>query len=252
MQNVKNILITGASSGIGAALAMGYAAPGVTLFLSGRNEKRLLDVARRASAQGAVVQADCVDVIDGAQMAEWIASCDAAKPLDLVIANAGVSDGVHKEGAGANDDRLLFKVNVEGVLNTILPAAPLMKARSRGQIAIMASLAGFCGMPGSAAYCASKAAARVYGEALRGELAPHGVEVNVICPGFVKTPMTDVNTCPMPFLMSPEKAARIIRCGLERNKARISFPWPMCFFVWLFSSAPACLIDLLPIGYKKK
>ncbi len=249
MKEPRNILITGASSGLGAALALEYAAPGVTLFLSGRHKERLETTAGEASAKGARVDARLLDVRNAASMAAWIEDCEAVAPVDLVIANAGISAGTHKGGDKVASDREVLATNIDGVLNTIDPLLPHMKARGKGQVAIMASLAGFRGMPGAAAYGASKAAVRVYGEALRGEMAPFGVEVNVICPGFVKTPMTDVNACPMPFLMAADKAARIMRRGLERNKARIAYPWPMALLVWLFAAAPTCLIDRLKIGY---
>lgn len=251
MRNIKNVLITGASSGLGAALATVYAEPGAHLFLAGRDENRLRRVAQAVLAKGATVVTKGIDVADELAMSSWISACDSIHPIDLVIANAGISGGAHKRDEGRNDDRAVLKTNVDGVLNTILPIVPLMKKRARGQIAIMASLAAFRGMPGAPAYGASKAAVRVYGEALRGELSSAGIEVNVVCPGFIDTPMTKINTCPMPFLMPPDKAAGIIRAGLAANKARISFPWPMAALVWLFAAAPSALIDLLPIGYTR-
>lgn len=238
MRDVKTALITGASSGLGAALAAAYAAPGVTLFLSGRDVGRLEAVADRARAEGASVFTRVLDVTDAAAMQAWIEESDRAAPLDLVIANAGISAGTGGGGETAAQASALFATNVGGVLNTIFPVLPLMKARQRGQIALMASLAGFRGLPGAPAYCASKAAVRLYGEALRAELAVQGVAVNVICPGFIKTPMTEVNGFAMPFLMSAEKAAQRIKRGLARNAARIAFPWPMVWGVRLLSLVP--------------
>jgi len=252
MHEVKNILITGASSGLGAALALCYAAPEVTLFLSGRNGVRLNEVAEKAKGKGATVCAQILDVTDKAAMTAWIEKCDKQAPLDLVIANAGISAGT---GGGDETDAqadAIFAANVGGVMNTIFPVLPLMKARGRGQIALMASLAGFVGLPGAPAYCASKAAVRVYGESLRGELAAYGVKVNVICPGFVKTPMTEVNDFKMPFLMEAEKAAQIICSGLSRNKARISFPWPMAALVKVLAMLPVCVIDAIATRLPRK
>lgn len=252
MENHLAILITGASSGLGAALALDYAAPGVVLFLSGRDQARLDAVSQKARAKGAEVYTRILDVSSQLSMEAWVEACQGQNPLDLVIANAGISGGTHK-GQTLTDKqaREVFQTNVEGVLNTISAAIPKMKERGRGQIAIMASLAGFRGMPGAAAYSASKAAVRVYGEALRGELAPYGVKVSVICPGFVETPMTEINTCFMPFLMKADRAAQIIRRGLDQNKARIAFPWPMAALVWLFAAAPTALVDRLLIGYRE-
>ena len=127
----------------------------------------------------------------------------------------------------------IFSTNLSGVLNLISPAINKMKIRKKGQLALISSLAGFRGLPSSPAYSGSKAAVRVYGEALRGNLAPLGIEVNVVCPGYVKTPMTDVNEFPMPFLISAEKCAAIIKRDLEKNKSRIAFPFPLYFVVWL-------------------
>ncbi len=118
------------------------------------------------------------------------------------------------------------------MLNIIHPAIEKMKERKTGQIAIISSLAGFRGLPSSPAYSATKSAVRVYAESLRGNLASCGIKVNAICPGYIKTPMTAVNEFPMPFLMEVDKAAQIIKKGLEKNKSRIAFPFPLYFVVW--------------------
>lgn len=243
--SLRGVLITGASSGLGAALALVYAQEGAVLFLAGRQEARLADVADRARAQGAQVYETILDVTEAEATERWIEACDAIAPLDLVIANAGISAGTGGGEETPAQVRAIFGVNLHGVLNTVLPASRLMKARGAGQIAIMSSLAGFVGIAGAPAYGASKAAVRIYGEALRGELAPHGVKVNVICPGFIKTPMTDVNPFPMPFLMDAQKAARIIRRGLARNLPRIAFPWPMAAVVFLLTLMPVRLRETL-------
>jgi len=135
--------------------------------------------------------------------------------------------------------------NLIGVLNTVHPILDAMTSRKRGQIAILSSLAAFRGFPGAPAYCASKAAVRIYGEALRSDLAAHGVEVNVVCPGFIATPMTAVNPFRMPFLMSADRAAQLIKKGLERNMARIAFPLPMYFGIRFLASLPQILLDML-------
>ncbi len=231
-----NILITGGSSGLGAALAQKYAAPDATLFLSGRDGTRMDSVAALCRAKGAKVETALVDVTDAAAMAAWIERCDQEAPLDLVIANAGISAGTGGGGETPAQTMAVMETNVQGVLNTLHPALALMKPRGRGQIALMASLAGFRGLAGAPAYCASKAAVRVYGEALREELAPQGIKINVICPGFVKTLMTGQNGFPMPFLMEADKAARLMKRGLEKNKARITFPWRLAALVWLLAA----------------
>jgi len=232
------VLITGASSGIGAALARAYAAPGAVLALSGRNRARLEEVAEACRKAGARVLAETVDVTDAEAMAAWIGAVDSETPLDLVIANAGVAAEAESGGGNAGEMRRIFRVNVDGVLNTVGPAVAAMQARGCGQIAIMSSLAGLRGIPGAPAYAASKAAVRSLAEGLRGRLARDGIQVSAICPGFVESRMTADNPFPMPMLMTAEKAAGIIVRGLRRNKARIAFPWPMAAIAWLLAALP--------------
>jgi len=246
MLNPKHILITGASSGVGAALAELYAAHGIRLSLHGRNVERLEQIAVSARQRGAVVFAKPGDITDAEAVAAWIGECDASQPLDLVIANAGISAGTGGGLETPAQTRAILNVNLDGVLNTVQPVVPMMVARRRGQIAIMSSLASFRGFPGAPTYCASKAAVRIFGEALRGEWARKGVEVSVICPGFIKTPMTDVNRFPMPFIMTAERAARIIYHGLSRNRARIAFPFPMYAIICLLAALPQ---DWLPVAH---
>jgi short-subunit dehydrogenase len=245
MRAPRSILITGASSGIGAALAAEYAAPGVHLVLCGRDAARIHAVAEACRARGATADARVVDVTDASGVAAWIEAADAARPLDLVIANAGVAGGRFGTGEGDEAARRVLSVNVDGVVNTVLPALARMRARRNGQIAIMSSLAAFRGFPGAPAYSASKAAVRAWGEALRGRHAREGVAISVICPGFVISRMTADNPFPMPMLMSAERAARIIRRGLARDRGRIAFPWPMYALVRLVATLPDRLIDPL-------
>lgn len=251
-RNFQSILITGASSGLGAALATAYAKPGVHLHLGARRGDLLAVVAQACRAAGADVTFSVVDVTSAADMAAWIDRSNRLRPLDLVIANAGISGGT---SAGSESDaqvRAIFAVNVDGVLNTVLPAVPFLKTAGSGQIAIMASLAGHRGFPSAPAYCGSKAAVKVWGEGLRGDLAKYGIGVSVIMPGFVTTPMTDVNDFPMPFLMSPERAASIIRRGVAGNKARIAFPWPIAFIAWFLGALSPVIADLLVRAAPKK
>lgn len=238
-----SVLITGASSGLGEALALHYARPGATLFLSGRDAGRLDSVARACAARGAEVESRVLTVTDEAAMAHWLAEAFARRPLDLVIANAGISGGTGGAEEPAEQARAIFDVNVAGVMNTVLPVIPLMRERGSGQIAIMSSLAGFRGFPGAPAYCASKAAVRVWGEGLRGWLAGDGVRVSVICPGFVKSRMTAVNTFPMPFLMEADEAARRMAEGLAADRGRIAFPRRLYAAVWLLAALPSGLVD---------
>lgn len=249
MKDPQSIFITGASSGIGAALAVTYAAPGTSLFLTGRSQERLADTAARCSELGAQVFTRVLDVTNAEDTAMALKEAEAQRELDLVIANAGISGGTGgvegSDGESGSQVRAIMATNIEGVLNTVLPTIEIMKPRRAGQIAIMSSLASFKGLPGAPAYCASKAAVRTWGEGLRGSLARHGIEVSVITPGFVKSPLTDVNRFPMPFLMDSAKAAQIIRRGLARNKARIAFPIPMYSAVLFLASLPLALSEFL-------
>jgi short-subunit dehydrogenase len=244
----SSILITGASSGIGEALAAAYAAPGVTLFLSGRDPVRLAATAALCRSRGATVRETVADVTDRAAMKRHIEESDAQKPLDLVVANAGISGGTGGTGGAGEPEgqaKKIFDVNVMGVLNTIDPAIPLMAKRGGGHIAVMSSLASFSGWPGSPAYSASKGAVRMYGEALRGALAGRGVKVSVICPGFIRTPMTAVNHYKMPFMMDAGRAAEIIVRGLAANKGRIAFPWQTYMIAGFFGLLPPWLSERL-------
>lgn len=232
-----HVLITGASSGIGAALARAYAAPGVRLALFGRDEGRAREVAEACRAKGAMVAVVLVDVTDREAMAQAVTLVDDAHPLDLVIANAGIAGTAQREGGTAH----LFAVNVMGVVHTVEPLLPRLVARRSGQVALMSSLASFVARPGAAAYCASKAAVRIWGEGLRERLRPQGVEVSVICPGFVDTPLTRKNPFPMPMLMGVEEAAALIRDRLARGDARIAFPAPVYWGARLAGLFPASL-----------
>lgn len=244
MRDPKSILITGASSGIGEGLALDYAGDGVFLALTGRDRERLDSVAEACRDRGAEVDARTLDATDAEGMAAWIAEIEAHRPLELVIANAGIGSSVGKHGETAETTYRVFDINVGGVLNTVMPAMDAMRGRAEGargakpigQIAIMASLASFRGLASAPAYSASKAAARTWGEALRGDLHPLGIEVNVICPGFVRSRMTERNKFPMPLLWDTDRAVRRIRRGLARNEARIAFPWRLYILVWLITA----------------
>ena len=245
MGHPASIAITGASSGIGRALALHYARPLNRLSLAGRDAARLDRVAKDCSDRGASVGVEAFDLRDAERARKWIDAIDTETPIDLLIANAGISAGTHGGSEAEVQVRAVFDVNVNGVLNVALPTIQRMEQRGHGQIGLMSSLAGHRGFPGAPAYCASKAAIKVWGEALRGHCAAKGVRISVIMPGYVRTPMTEVNDFPMPFLMSAEKAAAIVAAGLARNRARIAFPFPTAAMAWLIGALSPGLTDRL-------
>jgi short-subunit dehydrogenase len=247
-----NILITGASSGIGMALAKEYAKSEVNLFLCARNYQILQELKQICKEFKANIFIKKLDVRNKEECEAWITKIEENYPIDLIIANAGISAGT---SGGIESDaqvRAIFDTNLYGVLNIINPAIVKMKERKSGQIAIISSLAGFRGMPSSPAYSASKAAVRLYGEGLRGNLADFGIKVNVICPGYIKTAMTDANNFYMPFLMSVETAVKKIKKAIAKNKSRAAFPFPLYFAVWLAAALPVCITDRIFAKLPKK
>ena len=238
-----SILISGASSGIGEALALAYSRPGRHLALIGRNRARLDNVAGKCRELGAAIASATISVTDRQRSEDWIGQVDDRHPLDLVIANAGIA-GTGDGELGA-DVREVFDVNVLGVFNTIDPALKRLRVRQRGQIAIMSSLAAFRGGLGDLGYGASKAAVKLYGEGLRIRLRHENIWVSVICPGYVQSRMTACNDFPMPFLMEPERAAKIITKGLAKNQPLIAFPWRSHTIAWLARALPASLGDMI-------
>lgn len=221
------VAITGASSGIGAALARALAAEGRVLHLSGRDAARLAAVAAACRAAGAEVRDTTFDVRDAGAGEAWIAG---AGRLDLVVANAGTSAGTADGTESTATVREVFEVNLTGALNTMLPALAAMRAQPpgpdgvRGRIAAVASVAAFLASPGAPAYCASKAALQRWTEAAEPAARREGVRLHAVCPGFVRTPMTARNAFPMPFLMDAEEAARRTLAGLAAGRVRIAFP----------------------------
>lgn len=240
-RNLRGVLITGASSGIGAALASECARRGAaTLFLCGRDRARLEQTAEICRQQGSRVFAECVDVTDERALADWIARSEAEEPLDLVFANAGTATGPEI----TDNIRRTFAINVGGVVNTVLPAVEVLRKRAvksanTPHIVITASIAGYAPLSGCPAYSATKACVKTWGLAMRGFLRKEGIAVNVVCPGFVRSRITDANTCPMPFFMEADKAAKTIVQRVLKDVPLIAFPWPMRLAVWALSCLPA-------------
>ncbi|HVZ52108.1 MAG TPA: SDR family NAD(P)-dependent oxidoreductase [Pseudolabrys sp.] len=221
------VLITGASSGIGRALALHYARQGRALALIGRDRTRLESTIEECRRLGGSAQCALIDVRSRAAMADWIGEIDRANPVELAFANAGLMAGTPADGPiePADAGHGVIETNVLGVLNTVQPLLPAMMARGRGQIAIVSSIAAFIPLPDSPSYCASKSAVLAYGLSLRAALAAHGIGVSVICPGYVTTPMMLRESGPKPFVMAPERAVARIVAGLARNRPVIAFPF---------------------------
>ncbi len=226
---MRSVLITGASSGIGRALALACAGPGVVLHLSGRDGGRLAAVADACRERGAEVRPRVLDVSRAAEMAEWI---EGAGRLDLVVANAGISAGTGDGVAETPEQvRAIFAANLEGALNTIIPAIRVMEGQAadvkgvRGRIAAIASIAAFVAAPGAPSYCASKAALDGWVTATAATARARGVVLVSVCPGYIRTAMTAGNRFPMPGLMEADRAAAIILRGVAAGRRRVVFPW---------------------------
>ncbi|HEX3495230.1 MAG TPA: SDR family NAD(P)-dependent oxidoreductase [Methylocella sp.] len=241
----KTILITGASSGIGRALAYVYARDGVSLSLIGRDRERLEDTAAAARAQGAEVSIGQLDVRDQDAMARWIEAADMRRPFDLVVANAGITTGLAPQDITEDPRpvRAIVGINFIGVLNTVEPLIAPMCARGAGQIAFIGSIAGVRGLPYTPSYCATKAAVHAYSESLRGRIEARGVRVSLVIPGFVKTPLNDRIDSLKPLEISAADAATLIQRGLERGKAIIVFPRSLYLLARLARVLPARLVD---------
>ena len=241
------VVITGASSGLGAALALRYAGSGVAMGLLGRNPERLAVSAAACRAAGAIVDSAAIDVAEGPALGAWLEAFDDAHPVELLIANAGTSAGPDPGSPGEPlaVTQHQLATNLLGAVHTIAPLVPRLCARGRGRIVAIASVAAFRGLPYSPGYCASKAGLRAYAEALRAQLKSHGIGVTVVCPGFFSSPMTDRWEGSTPFLVSGERAARRIKRGIDRGAGRIHFPWPLVLGMRFCDFAPAAIGDAI-------
>jgi short-subunit dehydrogenase len=246
------VVITGASSGLGAALARGYAGPGVTLGLLGRNRERLDRTAHACEERGSTVSAAAMDVTEAFGMGSWLCDFDGRHAVDLLIANAGTSAGPDhaSPSEGADGVTRQVAVNLLGAVNTVEPLLPAMCSRRSGHIAVVASIAAYRGLPYSPGYSASKAGLRAYAEALRPRLERRGISVTVVCPGFFHSPMTDRFDGPTPFLLSCEGAARIVKRGIDRGRRRVAFPWPLVLGLQFCDLAPALIGDAILHRYR--
>jgi len=246
------VFLTGASSGLGEALARRYAKQGATLGLFARRESELARLA--AELAPATVATYAGDVRDSAALAAAAADFITRFGVpDAVIANAGISRGAltdRPEDMPAF--RAIIETNFLGIVHTFAPFVVPMRDAGRGVLAGVASVAGFRGLPGSGAYCGSKSAAITYLESLRVELRGTGVDVLTLCPGFVATPLTARNPYRMPFLIDADEAARLMESAIARRRAFYVFPWPMALLSRLLRWLPRPLYDAVIAGRKRK
>ena len=241
---MQRVMITGASSGIGMALARHYAQRGAVLGLIARREAALAQLAAQLPSATLIYPADVRDAAAlQAAAADFIARHGCP---DIVIANAGVSIGTLTEFAADTPTfQEVIDINVVGMVKTFQPFLAAMRAAGRGALVGIASVAGYRGLPGAAAYCASKAAAISYLESLRIELAASGIKVITICPGYIATPMTAQNPYPMPFLLSADAAARKIAALIESGRGFAVIPWQMAIVARILRTLPNWLYDRL-------
>ncbi|MBN3769122.1 SDR family oxidoreductase [Burkholderia sp. Se-20378] len=243
----RHIVITGASGGIGRALAIAYAAPGVVLGLVGRDIQRLGACAETCRARGAQVVTAQVDVRDAKAMHAWLWQFDDSYSIDLLIANAGVASTLNSADDWEELDRMTAVVdtNFYGAMHAVLPVVARMRKRRSGHIALVSSIAAIRGMAISPAYCASKAALKAYGDSVRPLLARDGINLAIVMPGFVKTAMSDVFPGDKPFMWSADKAADHIRRKLAARRPEIAFPGLLALGMRLLTLLPARLGDAI-------
>jgi short-subunit dehydrogenase len=236
-------VVTGASSGIGWALAKCLASEGCKVGLVARRRHRLEQLAEEIRQAGGKAATATADVGDRTQAVAAIKDLAARLgPVDLLIANAGVGAPTTVEPFNVADIETQLRVNTLGVVYAIEAVLPDMLRRGRGHLAAVSSLGGYTGLPGESGYCASKAAVNIFLDGLRIQLRDRGIAVTTICPGFVKTPMTAVNNFHMPFVLEADEAARRIVRALRRGRKVFNFPWQVSWLMTLTRWAPDWLM----------
>ncbi|MCP8688605.1 SDR family NAD(P)-dependent oxidoreductase [Marinobacterium sedimentorum] len=233
------VWITGASTGIGAALALELARGGCTVAISARGTAALEDLAHQAKGLAGELWPYPLDVTDAAACVATLEQIEAERgAVTLAVLNAGSHRALTLNEFEVAAFESLMRLNYMGVVNVALPLLERMRRRRSGQMAITASLAGYRGLPTASAYGASKAALINFAEALEFDLKGTGIALSLINPGFVRTPLTDRNTFPMPFLLEPDDAAQRIIRGLRQRRFEIAFPWRFVFALKLFRLLP--------------
>jgi short-subunit dehydrogenase len=248
------VFITGASSGIGQALALRYYQEGYRLALVARRINEVDSWAKAHGISSTSYEIYSADVALPDSIIEAGQACIRLQGLpDVVIANAGISVGVDtaiREDMGVMTH--ILATNTVGVAATFHPFIAAMAARGHGKLVGMASVAGIRGLPGHGAYCASKAALISYCESLRGEMRPTGVKVVTLCPGYIDTPLTRKNKYPMPFLMQPQDFAAQAFKAIESGASYRVIPWQMGWVAKLLRALPNALFDKVFAGQPRK
>jgi len=236
----KSVVITGASSGIGAAFAKHFSRPGVTIAITGRRQEQLEQVANECTSKGATVVQGIVDVTDRKGMDAWLTKLDSQYPVDLIIANAvATSSTLNVQGDLETAARMVYGVNIDGTFNTIFPLLKNMKQRGYGQIAIMSSVSGLGPVKGMFEYASSKAALKVFAESLRWVLYRDNIHVTALVPGFFPSNLTEKNKGPMPFTSPVDSVLNTLVEGLRNDHA-------IAFGPGFASSASWLLLQALP------
>jgi short-subunit dehydrogenase len=249
----KVAVVTGASSGIGWALAKQLATDGCKVGLLARREDLLRTLAAEITASGGTAAVAAADVSDREALTTGIASIRTALgPIDLAVANAGFGRPTLLDPVNIEDVETTFQVNTLGVVYTFAAVLPEMLARKTGHLVAISSLAGYRGLPGESAYCASKAAVNVYLDGLSVHLRGTGVRVTTVCPGFVTTPMTAANTFHMPQLMTAEYAARRIVRAVAAGRKVFNFPGVLHLLVKLSRWLPDWAINRVMGDYNEE
>jgi short-subunit dehydrogenase len=237
-------MITGASSGIGRGLALELARHGAKIGLVARRADVVQEVVREVEGVGSRAIALPADVRDAASMSSAAEKLRAEfGPIDILIANAGIGPTRDASEISAEEVAGVINVNVIGASNSAAAVIPDMVARGSGQLVVISSLAAYRGLPKSAAYCASKAAVSAFFESLRLDLEPRGIDVTIIHPGFIKTPLTAGREAQMPFLMELDDAVRKMTRAIEKRRKRYSFPWQLATIVRAGMIMPIWMYD---------
>lgn len=251
----RHVVITGASSGIGAALALRYAQTSTRLTLIARNAANLAAMAMQCQEAGCETIWLAIDIRNGLEMREALERLDSEHSIDIVFANAGLGGRramVGPLGEIAGDAAEIAAVNFSGTIHTIAPLVPRFASRRAGHVVIVSSVAAIMPMPLSPTYAASKAGVASYAANLRAFLRPSGVPVTLVTPGFVETRMSAEIAGPKPFMISAEKAADLMYEAVARRAAHLRFPWQLHLLAWAARFAPAFVIDFAVVHWRRK